>query len=271
MDIVKLYLPFFSSLALLFFAFRTNFGNTEVLRIEKFGFNIVVTRTLAGRAAFLIGALSFFSYYLYMDYSKFFPSHFEMEVFYDKEGIRNSLEIFTDTELKDLGYEGENTTLIDEYYKSLDERLRQILSYEGFFSLDNGIVHSEGETSFKVQQTSGIHNYYVTESKGQLTHLLEVPGKPRVSFLSFFDKISTSSDYIRSSISQIVLNRELTISPKFKQIIAEKNKSDGVVFDHALIGITKIYLFPYPSFSNTLYFYDAGNRGIVPIGYAVYK
>lgn len=271
MDLVKLYFPFFSSLALLFFAFRSNFGNGEVLRVERFGFNIVITKTIAGRVAFLIASLSFFSYYLYMDFSHFFPSHFEIQVFYDKEGINKSLEIFNNTELEELGYKGENITIADEYYKTLDDRLRQILSYEGFFSINSGIVHSEGETSFKVQQTSGIHNYYVTESKGHLTHVLEVPGKPKISFLSFFDKMPSSKDYIRPSVSQIILSRELVISPRFKQIIAESNKSDGVVFDHELIGVTKINLFPYPSFSDTVYFYDAGNRGIVPIGYAIYK
>lgn len=270
MELLKLYGPFFSSLALLIFVFRANFGKNVVLKIQKYGFEFVITKTLAGRAAFLVGSLSLFSYYLYMDYSQFFPSHFEMEVFYDEEGIKQALGVFSKQELEKLRY-NKDEELIKSYYKSLDKRLQDILSYKGFFSLEHGIVHSEGATSFKVSQTSGIHNYYITESKGQLTHILDVPGRPRISFLSFFDKIPSSSDYIRPSIARIILERELIISPRFKQIIAEKNKSDGVVFDHLLIGVTKVYLFPYPTFSNTMYFYDAGNKGIVPIGYAVYK
>lgn len=271
MDIVKLYGPFLSSLALLILALRARFGDEAVLSIQKYGFEFVVTKTIAGRAAFLVGALTLFSYYLYMDYSQFFPSHFEIEVFYDDEGIDKSLSVFSQKELSSLGYKGKDVALVKTYYQSLDKKLREILSYDGFFSLEHGIVHSEGETSFKVRQTPGIHNYYVTESKGQLTHILDAPGQPNIGFLSFFEKIPSSSDYIRPRLTQILFDQELVISPRFKQIIAEKNRSDGVIFDHALIGVTKISLFPYPTFSNTVYFYDANEKGIVPIGYAVYK
>lgn len=271
MDILKLYGPFFCSLVLLVASLRAGFGDEAILTIQKYGFDFVVTKTIAGRVAFIVGALSFFSYYLYMDYSQFFPSHFEMEVFYDDEGIEKSLNVFTQEELSQLGYTGRNKSLIASYYQSLDNKLREILSYEGFFSIEDGVVHSEGETSFKVTQTMGIHNYYITESKGQLTHILDAPRRPKIEFLSFFEKIPSSTDYIRPSFGQIVFDQELIVSPRFKQIIAEKNKSDGVIFDHTLIGVTKIYLLPYPNFSNTVYFYDAQEKGIIPIGYAVYK
>lgn len=178
---------------------------------------------------------------------------------------------FTSEELKLLGYQGFNKGDVEEYYRSLDERLGLLLHYEGFFSVRDGTVHSKGQTSFKVQQTDGIHNYYIAESKGELSHCLERAEKPTVNFLSFFDKLPSPNDYIRPKLLDLLLKQEVVIAPRFKQILAEKNKSDGVIFDHVLVGVTKVFLVPYPRYSNTVYFIETKNHGLVPIGYAVYK
>jgi hypothetical protein len=82
------------------------------------------------------------------------------------------------------------------------------------------LFHSEEETSFKVIKTIGIQNCYIIHSNGQLRHSLERPGKPRIWFLSFFEKIHSSSDYIRPTFRQIVIDREVVISLQYKQIIA---------------------------------------------------
>ena len=194
-----------------------------------------------------------------------------MEIFYDEKGIQRSLSVLTSEELNSIGYIGFNKSDVEEYYLSLDDRLRLILHYDGFFSVRDGIVHSKGETSFKVQQTDGIHNYYISDSKGELSHTLERAGNPTVNFLSFFEKLPSPNDYIRPKILELILNQEVVIAPKFKQILAEKHRSDGVIFDHVLVGATKIYLIPYPHYSNTVYFIETKNHGVVPIGYAVYK
>lgn len=271
MDILTLYAPFISSIALVVIAFRTQFGNTSLITISKFGFDLTLTRNTAGKLAFIAGALSLLSSYIYLDYSKFFPSHFEMEVFYDENGIHNNLGIFNEKELKSIGYQGFRKNDVEVYYKSLDKRLNTLLHYEGFFSVRNGTVHSKGQTSFKVQQTDGIHNYYISESRGELSHALERAGKPTISFLSFFEKLPSPNDYIRPKLLELIAKPEVVIAPKFKQILAEKNKSDGVIFDHVLVGATKIYLFPYPRYSSTIYFIETQSHGLIPIGYAVYK
>lgn len=271
MDILKLYAPFLASIALFVLALKAKFGSAPLLTISRFGFDFVLTRNIAGKVAFIAGALSLLSSYIYLDYSKFFPSHFEMEVFYDEKGIQSNLALFTSEELQSLGYQGFSKNEVEEYYRSLDERLGTLLHYEGFFSVRDGTVHSKGQTSFKVQQTDGIHNYYISESRGELSHTLERAGKSTISFLSFFEKLSSPNDYLRPKLIELLLNREVVIAPKFKQILAEKNKSDGVIFDHVLVGATKIYLVPYPRNSNTVYFSETKSHGLVPIGYAVYK
>lgn len=194
-----------------------------------------------------------------------------MEVFYDEKGIQRSLSVFTSEELQSLGYQGFNKGDVEEYYRALDKRLGLLLRYEGFFSVRDGTVHSKGQTSFKVQQTDGIHNYYISDSKGELAHTLERAGKPTVNFLSFFEKLPSPNDYVRPTLLELLLKQEVIIAPKFKQILAEKNRSDGVIFDHILVGATKICLVPYPRYSNTVYFIETKHHGVVPIGYAVYK
>ncbi|MHB1014729.1 MAG: hypothetical protein ACYC2W_05555 [Desulfurivibrionaceae bacterium] len=271
MDKLKLYAPLIASIALMLLALKAEFGSAPFVTISRLGFDIVLTRNLAGKIMFIAGALSLLSTYIYLDYSKFFPSHFEMEVFYDDKGIQNSLSVFTGDELNSLGYLGLNKDDVEEYYRSLDERLGQLLNYDGFFSVRDGIVHSKGQTSFKMQQTDGIHKYYIADSKGELAHTLERPGMPTFNFLSFFEKLSSPNDYVRPKILDLISKQEVILAPRFKQILAEKKRSDGVIFDHILVGVTKVYLVPYPRYSNTVYFIETKNSGVVPIGYAVYK
>ena len=271
MDKFQIYIPFFTALSLVLIAIKSRFGKEVLLSINKFGFEINITKNIAGRVAFVIGAFTILSYYLCFDYSKYFPSHLEMEVFYDEKGINESLSVFSDDELKSIGAKPYNRKSAYAYYAILDAKLKSILGYQQFFSTVNGIVHSKGETSFIVQKISGIHNYYITESKGELIHVLEVPGKASLRCLSFFEKLSSSNDYIRPNIWQILIKGEVILCPRFKQIIAEKNRSTSVLFDHTLLGLTKVYLIPYPHFSNTVYFFKSKTDGLVPIGYAVYK
>lgn len=271
MDILQFYTPFAAALTLFLVAIKYQFGDETVLTINNFGFEIKITKNIAGRIAFSIGAITILSYYIFFDYSKYFPNHLEMEVFYDKDGIEKSLSVFSPEELSDIKAQSYEKKAADFYYAALDEKIKSILKYKQFFSISDGIVHSEGETSFVVQKTSGILNYYIAGSKGELVHSREIPGHATVNCLSFFEKLPSSNDYIRPSIWQIFLKREIVISPKFKQIIAENNKSTGVLFDHTLLGLTKVYIFPYPYFSNTVYFFESKINGLIPVGYAVYR
>src|ERR1700730_8934683 len=165
MEIMELYAPFFSAMALIMFALKSRFGDEKVLTIQKYALEISITKTIAGRAAFLIGGITVLSYYIFFDCSKFFPSNLEMEVFYDQDGLQESLEVFSEGVLRKLGYLGNTTSAAARYYRGLDEQLRESLKFKGFFSVADGAVHSEGETTFKVEKTPGVHNYYVSQAK----------------------------------------------------------------------------------------------------------
>src|SRR5574341_476789 len=194
-----------------------------------------------------------------------------MEVFYDQHGIGESLAVFTPAELASLGYDSKNAALCSVYYTDLDKKLKEIMRLDKFFLLQEGILHSKGETSFKISKISGIQNYYIVESKGEVVHVLERPQLPSVAFKSFFERLPSSYDYIRPSLRNIFIDRSIVLRPRFKQLLAEQNKAESTLFDHVLVGATKVFILPVPRFSNTVYFFELRGVGLVPIGYAVYK
>jgi len=272
MTLIELYGPFLVALVVLFVAARLKKGHRGVvpIKLPVVGVEIPVRKRVAYRAGLLFVAASCIYYYLVIDFAKFFPSEFKMEVFYDEPGIRKRLAQFSPEELIELSYTESNFGQRAIYYRDLDTKLRTILKYPEFFSLHEGIVHSNGSTSFHVEKTAGFYNYRIGEAKGELLHVLERPNAQAISFRTFFERIPSADDYIRPRWSEILLKHSVILRPRFKQILAEQYRSDGVVFDHTLIGVTKVELFPLPRFDSTLYFIEVPGKGLVPVGYAEY-
>ena len=171
MPFLKLYGPAFGAILFAILAFRLKFGEKEWFPVKTpfFETAIPVTSKLAGRAVFLAGSLYFLSYYFSLDFGEFFPKYLDMEVFYDQPGISESLAVFTPAELASFGYDSKNAALCSVYYTDLDKKLKEIMPLDKFFLLKEGIVHSKGETSFKISKISGIQSYYITRlSKSSL-------------------------------------------------------------------------------------------------------
>ncbi len=271
MFFAKVYAPIIPAILLIAVALRYKFKENELFPIEIYRFKFYVTEKLAGRAICLLAALSIIPYYVTLDFTQFFPDRLDVEVFYDHQGLQSSMNVFTGEELTRLGYRTGNEHLAKEYDKDLDLKIKDLLKLDGFFSVSDGVVHSSGETTFEVARTKGIHNYHIEASKGELAHSLERPNHKTLKIKSFFEKLPSVHDYLRPTFRDILVKKEIVMAPRFRQIVAEQNLSDGVIFDHVLIGATKVYLFPYPSFSNTVYLFDSATGGSVPIGYAVYK
>jgi len=194
-----------------------------------------------------------------------------MEVFYDNDGINNVLSTYSEDEINKLGIIRDYEKLQKIYYDDLDNKLRKYLKINGFFLLKNAIIHSKGETSFIVDKVRGFQRYHISESKGQLNHILEQPNSNNVGFVSFFEKMDSDNDYLDPTLYEMYIKHQICLKPQFKQIIAEKYKSNGIVFDHILYACTKIDVLPIPKYGKTLYLWRYQNVGLVPIGYAVYK
>lgn len=271
----KLYGPVVVFVLLLIIAFTTkqpdksidlSIGILDIVKIPVPISNIILLKGLIILAAFIP-----LSFYVLYDFTKLFPKHLKMEVFFDKHGIKESLRIFSDRELKKLNILMDFEEYQEKYYNDLDEELKKLISSENFFTIRHGVVRGEGEATIVVEKTSGFQNYYVNDSKGQLTLYSEQPQSKIVSFRSFFEKVSSVNDYLNPSLKDIYLEKKITLKTMYKQIVAEMYHSDGVIFHHILYGVTKIYFFPFPSFSHTIYLFEYENIGLIPIGYAVYR
>lgn len=274
LELAKLYLPLGITFILVIFIFAKIKNEREyIFKIQKFGLELVIPikSFFIKKLLLVIVAFLIFAIYVNYDYSSYFPNELTMEVFFDKEGIDDCLELFTDEEIEELnilkkGYE----KFQNNYYEKVNDEAREILNIE-FLSLNKKYVHSEGETSFIVEKGKGFQTYYIKEAEGELKHFVEIPRSKVRTFNTFFEKISSPSDKISIEFGDIFIKRNVILKPRFKQIIAENIKSEGKEFDHILCGYTIVEFFPIPKFSNTIYLLEEEGIGLIPIGYAVYR
>jgi hypothetical protein len=254
-------------------AHRTPGGSTVVLK--PFGtfvdLRIPVTGAGVARVVFVCGALTAFCSYLFIDYTSLFPRELQMEVFFDRPGIARSLEAFSVDELKAFHVPSDCESLREEYFRQLDAEVQKVLNTKVFFSVRQGNVHGSGQTSFIVEKTTGIQNYHIARSRGELTHFMEVARLPQREFMTIFEKMNSRDDYVTPTVKDLFVTRSVVLRPIFKQLLAQDRGSKTVVFRFSVVGATKIFFFPWPRYSNTIYLADFGDKGLVPIGYAIYR
>lgn len=273
--ILKLILPLFSfTIFLLLFIYlnKQNQGDIKMdVGLLGISFNIPISLYWIKKAIIL--TLSIFSLlsYFFLDFSELFPSRLSMDVFFDIEGINKCLSLYTENELNELHIITKDIeNYQNEYYDTINIEAQKILKTP-FFIQAKKDIHSEGETTFFVKKIKGIQNYHIKESKGELKHIIEREKVSRKEFYTFFDKISSPSDTLTPSFKDIVISNRIIIKPRFKQIITQKIKEKGTVFNHVLCGYTIVSFFPFPKYSNTIYLLDKRDIGLIPIGYAIYR
>lgn len=272
---MKLYLPLILSILSLITMFLVKKGKGKtVVRFKPLGhfvdLEIPISNPLIVRIFLLLAAPFFLSFYLFYDYSSFFPQNYSMEVFYDNDGIRRSLEDFSPAEIGQLMISKNYQNYQQEYFDRLDTEVRKLLGAEKFFSIKEGSVHSTGRSFILVEKVSGWQKYYLQSSTGELTHILEAPDLPSKTFYTRFEKLPTRYDYTSLSLSDIVFRQGVVLHTLYKQLLLESKMGEEVTFKFSVVGVTKATFFPWPNISNTIYLADFGEHGLVPIGYAIY-
>jgi len=275
---LKLYAPFLFSLLFfvsIFLVKKTRRGTAITIRpplfFEMVEFKIPISSIVKTRSVLALAAIVPLVIPLFLDFSSFFPAHLKMEVFYDEQGIRDSFTQFEDSEIKTLNIPTDYSSYRERYYQDLDSEVKRMLDIPIFFDAKEGSIHSSGQTSFVVEKVEGIQKYHISESSGELLHTLELPNQPPKQFKTFFEKLPTREDYLSPSIWHILAKHTIIIRPQFKQILAQNIKTEGVVFHHSVVGVTKVTIFPWPDFSNTIYLASFPGVGLVPIAYAIYR
>lgn len=245
--------------------------NPTFLGISIFKYGLPITNVWVARGILLGLSIVILSLLIFMDYSSFFPPHLEIEVFFDKEGILDSLNIFSEQELKQVRIPNNYEQFQNTYYQGVNTEIRKIFQKEEDLFLNPQEVHSQGHTSFIVEKLSGFQSYHIKESHGELVHVVERPNKPVLQFKSFFERLNSKYDYSTPTLREIFVKRSIILQPRFKQIFAANLKAEGISFHHTLVGLSKVTFFPLPKFSNTIYLMQLDDVGLIPVGYAIYR
>jgi len=272
--ILALYFPIVIALVAVIFAFRFSPSERLILKLPLpfVDWDLPVTNKLLQRFVLVGLALALVSWTIFRDYSPFFPTKMTLRVFYDTDGIDRSVRELPSVWRTNLKIKDYSATASQDYRHKLDATLGKVLKKDLFFSTPDGVVYSEGAVEFVVaKQGGGFQCYHIAKSSGELMHSLERPGLQPTQFRSSFSLLPSEGDEIEPSIGDILLRGGAVINPQFRQVLWANASSDAVLFDHTLVGVSRVCLFPYPVCRKTLYCLVASDGSLTPVAYAVYS
>jgi len=258
------------------FRFGEESNTATVLHIRPLGefadVNLSIAHPTLIRIVLATGAAAILSSYGFYDYAQFFPTHFKMDVFFDDRGLSDAVNDLSAAERTRLKIIEDFQSRKAEYFAAVDQQVRSLLKIDEFYNTSNGVLHSTGETSFVVESASGWQRYHISEARGELTHTLEIPGQPELRLLTIFERLTSSDDYFNVHIVDILWRWGTVLRPRFKQLLTFDRATVGSgTFRVAVVGVTKVEIFPWPKINRTVYCADVPNVGLVPIAYAVYR
>ena len=235
--------------------------------------NLPTRSVLLIRVVLGITALCFLLLPAFKDYSRFFPTNYMMDIFFDDRGIEKSLEVYTEDELDALRIAKDWKKQKKAYLQNLTKDISTYIGIEDFFSKGPENVHSTGQTTFIVDKVEGWQKYYIREAVGALKHELEIPNnKPPKTFHSSFQLLMSADSYIEASLQDIYFRWTKILKPHFKQIATLTPDGGNTIYHHNLIAYIKIRFFPIANIGNTTYLVEGAEKDtFVPIGYAIYK
>ncbi len=199
-----------------------------------------------------------------------------MDLYFDIRGIERTLGLFSAKDGREVFLADEWHSLIKEYDKQVSTSLVTLWKTRGVQGTPTAeeylreLLHAGGETTFKVEKIGWLI-YKIVESQGHLEYQLDVPKKPQRRFRGEFYLRDTAANYIRPSVRDLLHSPSVVLRPQFKQVFLIEEGGTDAPFDHILIAMTRVQLFPIPLFSDTLYLWKTTNEKAVPVAYCVYR
>jgi hypothetical protein len=265
----SLYFPIIISLGFFIAAVKARFGNKRLIEFERFGYKFIISNNFVGKFALASGALSFLPMYVVMDFTQFYPSELRMQVYFDQAGISESLAEMPQDSIRKLGVVFD-WQAARNYYDSMDRSRRRVTGKNEPFFSSGAQLSSEGRTTFVIEKIGDLQTYRIVEAEGNLTHTLVRPSGNEERFVTLFSKVASAGDFVHPTFSDIFIYRSFVIFPRFSEKVADYNQANGVQVDHFLVGLTRVYIWPMPGYSNTVFLYEDPQGRYVPIAYAVY-
>ncbi len=279
LSFVELVMPVVLSLVLIATVFFIRLpGPSKIVAnlLGLFRLEVPVKRAFVVRLILLLSALVLLCVPAFRDYSEFFPADYDIEVFFDDEGINKTLIDYTRKELASIHIAPDWVQRKQDHLRKLNQIVARKVGISEFFQLSGDYVHSKGQNRFVVEKVKGVwQEYRIKEGHGELRHFVEDPKRHR-QFRSKFELLSTSDNYIHVSLTDLYLRYTKILRPQFKQFTVVSTSPAGedvlLFYPQSIVAITKVRFFPVPSIGNTVYCIQAeglDSLKLVPIGYAV--
>ncbi len=230
----------------------------------------------------LLAALSLSSliYALAVDFSVYYPSRLNNDLYYDVRGIERTLASLGRNWSAQFGIPENWANRLDDYDRDAIANIKKAWRRDGIPDVwpDEGspreFFHGTGETTFHVERLSFL-TYRIKDSQGAHTYYIDLPRQIRQEFVgsSALLRRGESSNFIRPNLLSLLASPTHIITPEYMQIFGRRSNrspSEAQDFDHVLVAATKLTLLPIPSFGNTLFLWKSPKGDWLPIGYAVY-
>ena len=198
-----------------------------------------------------------------------------MDTYFDISGIKRTVATLNRKDLENLNIAQDWSTRLSEYDDDMVSSLRKNWSNAGLpdvWSNDQNLrdlIHASGEATFFVNRI-GFLTYKIIKSEGRLNYEVDMPRQQRRKFKGEFHLRDTVENYIRPKILDVLKSPSLTLKPQFMQVLKIDSWPELGIFDHVVIGATKITLLPIPTFSDTVYLWRSNSSEWIPIGYSIY-
>lgn len=239
------------------------------LLIGPIGVDYVVNSRDAAQFGLVAMGSFFFIFPIWRNYSPFFPKRYGMQVYFDDEGIYDTLNQFSKKEQERLAIDLNWPDKKAKYLRALSDDVQTTIGAGFRFDPTSGALHSHGETSFVVKKIrGGVQVYRIVEAEGTLVHNWVQGGRTMV-LRSEFRLTETPANIIRAR-SELFIRGATAIAPIFRQTFWPSPTS-GETIHHRLTVVSKIWIFPYIKVGRSLYLRQSGDQPAFPVGYAIYE
>jgi hypothetical protein len=131
------------------------------------------------------------------------------------------------------------------------------------------MLAGEGKTSF-ILKRNNLWSYYIDENDGFINLKVNEPDGRTPVWCDRFELVGRHQ--LKMSFWSLIACRSVLIAPRFNQTFYTPNGRFTAPFHHTVVGLTRVWLFPWPRYSNTLYLWldkETGDK-VVPIAVAEY-
>ena len=189
--------------------------------------------------------------HLRRDYGKFIPNHWDMKVFFDKEGLESVVKSFTDEERRNLRIPNDWQNYSVKFINHLNQQLKRYDESKIAKFGENTLGF--GNFTYKYHKVPGQQKYHVDADDGYVEFNFSSQ-EEKISILAMFKQLPRAADYVEPSITDILYNFNTIVAPTFRLIISMDDLRHREIA--AITCPTRIRFLPTIDVSRTLYMTD---------------